>query len=203
MRKLDIEQVKSVMRDHRNDLVFCPVDEHWFISNQESKLEQVHVDKVVADTITLWSAEKAIHCAFWDAKSLQNSATKGKIYFDAWRSEQAYGQQPHPGYLKATEYGIQRNNEHYDDEVEVMDDEVLQMQAEMLCLDCAKVSHYTEKRNTAEEECDCGGQFSSGQWENHAIAQLRAGKRLKTDTGLSVDIPEHWTEKDGCKLEKH
>lgn len=109
------------MKDYRNDLVFCPINEQWFISTDENdELELIDLDTLATGSVISWVEEKVIYCVSWQLKDKRNSASKGKIYFDAWRSEQAYGKQPHTGYLKASEYGMQCNSEHFDDEVEYM-----------------------------------------------------------------------------------
>lgn len=117
MRILDVKQLKSLMRDHRCSLIYCHTSNKWSV--EDNDVEYVNLDNDAAELLAIWVKEDAI------AHYLSESSAPerfGKEIYDAWRSVQAYGKQPHEGYLKATEHGIQCNTEHFMDEVEQMEE---------------------------------------------------------------------------------
>jgi hypothetical protein len=118
MRTLNVGQLKRVIRDHRCDLIFCQIGKQWFIDNQ-GEVEHINLESAAAELLAKWGDENAII-----RYKIGGATSKDldQIVFDAWRSVQAYGRQPHLGYLKATEYGIQCNNEHFDDSIVQMDE---------------------------------------------------------------------------------
>jgi len=190
MRTLDTAQLKSLMRTFKENLVFIAQDEEWFISGYSDELdreefERIDLSKEAIELVNAWT----IGCVISASQTSIYPMNKVGVIYDAWRSEEAYGRQPESGYQMATKHDIQLNSDHHNGEYK-----------DMLCLDCAKITHYTEKREADDESCECGGMFSAGEWEYYAIAQLRAGKRLKADTGLSVDIPLNWTTGNGYKI---
>ena len=115
MRKLDVEQLKLLMTDHMHYLVaLSPTERRWFIEDDVDHREEVELTREAEDELAKWMEEAAIHYDIFPGGK--------KVVYDAWRSVQAYGKQPHSGYLKAAEYGMQRNTEHFDDEVKQMEE---------------------------------------------------------------------------------
>ncbi|OUR61520.1 hypothetical protein A9Q74_08610 [Colwellia sp. 39_35_sub15_T18] len=120
MRTLNVAELKNLMHTHECNLVHCHTNNLWTIENNSNDdIEYVSLDNDAVELIAIWVKEDAV------AHYLSESSVPedfGKEIYDAWRSVQAYGKQPHSGYLKATEHGIQRNTEHFEDGVEQMEE---------------------------------------------------------------------------------
>ena len=121
MRTLDIAELKILTRTYERNLVYCHTSNKWSVEDNDDcdDVEHVNLDNDAAELLAIWVKEDAI-VHYMSAGSTPEEF--GKEIYDAWRSVQAYGKQPHDGYLKAIEHGIKKNDEHFDDEVEQLEE---------------------------------------------------------------------------------